>query len=195
MRGWWILAVAVLLAAGCSQESSTPAKGESNMTLTIDWQRLVTDAGGTCDRCGTTQEEFRRAIVMLRESLLPLGIDVESTETVLTPEEFVGDVTASNRILIGERTVEEWLGGQAGQSTCETCCSAVGEDVECRTVLVDGTTYEAVPAELIVRAGLAAASELLRKPTGSPCCPPSGGSEQADTPCCPIEKTDDGVMG
>jgi hypothetical protein len=165
------------------------------MILKVSWQRLVTDAGETCNRCGTTEDEYHRAIVMLRESLRPLGIDVESTEAVLTPEEFVGDTTASNRILVGERTVGEWLGGEAGQSPCESCCSAVGEDVECRTVTVDGTTYEAVPAELIVRAGLAAASELLQKPAVSPCCPPSAGAKQTDKPCCPSGSADDGATG
>ncbi|MBN1460204.1 MAG: DUF2703 domain-containing protein [Armatimonadetes bacterium] len=165
------------------------------MVLTVNWQRLVTEGGETCDRCGTTQAEFRRAVLTLQESLRPLGINVEFTETVLTPEQFVGDAIASNRILIGERTVEEWLGGEAGQSPCESCCSAVGDDVQCRTVMVDGTTYEAVPAELIVRAGLAAASELLQKPTGSPCCPASGGAKQPAAPCCPGEKTDGGATG
>ena len=193
MRGLLVSMVAVLAIAGCSREQSARPEEDSSVVLTINWQRLVTEAGGTCDRCGSTEQEFRRAVATLEESLAPLGIAVESSESVLAPEEFVGDTVASNRILIGDRTVEEWLGGEVGQSPCETCCSAVGEDVECRTVMVDGTTYETVPAELIVRAGLAAASELLQKPV--PCCPGSGETKPADEPpCCPGDKTDEGVV-
>jgi len=190
-----VLAIMAVAIAGCSREQSAPVKGDSNMVLAVNWQRLVTDAGRTCDRCGSTEDEFHRAIVTLRESLRPLGIDVESTETALTPEEFAGDTIASNRILIRDRTVEEWLGGEVGQSPCESCCTAVGAGVECRAVLVDGTTYEAVPAELIVRAGLVAASVLLQESQSSPCCPGSDGAKEADKPSCSCGPPDECAGG
>ena len=65
----------------------------------------------------------------------------------------------SNRIWIGGRSLEEWLGAQAASSPC---CAACGNN-ECRTVCVGGAIFEAIPAELIVRAGFLAASEVLRR--------------------------------
>lgn len=165
------------------------------MVLKMSWQRLVSEEGETCERCGITQEEFRQAVGMLRESLRPLGIEVEPSETSLSPEEFKGDVLASNRVLIGDRTIEKWLGGETGQSSCESCCSAVGDNVECRTVIVGGTTYEAVPADLIVRAGLAAASELLKRQDPGPCCPPGDGAQRSDDQCCPPGEGSGGNSG
>ena len=41
------------------------------------------------------------------------------------------------------------------------CCSVCGDN-SCRTLQVDGKTYEAVPETLIVKAGLAAASTLVK---------------------------------
>ena len=162
------------------------------MVLTVNWQRMVTDDGRTCDRCGSTREELRKAVETLRESFVPLGIVVESTEEELTTEEFASDVIGSNRILIGGRLLEEWLGGETGQSPCESCCDAIGDDVECRTVTVDGTTYDAVPAELIVRAGLVAAAELMRAPSSGTDCSCAGGDSKQDAPCCSRPTHDEG---
>lgn len=155
------------------------------MVLAINWQRLVTERGETCDRCGGTQAELREAVETLTASLRPLGIEVEYTEGELTTEECAADIVQSNRIVLGDRTVEEWLGGQVGQSECASCCSAIGEDVECRTVCVDGQTYDVIPAQLIVRAGLVAASHMLGAPSPSGCCPGTGEPCKTGTPCCP----------
>jgi hypothetical protein len=190
-----ILAAVVVSVVGCSGERSPEVEEEPGMVLQMNWQRLVTEEGETCERCGITQDEFRQAVGLLRESLRPLGIELEASETSLTPDEFKGDVVASNRVLISDRTLEEWLGGETGLSTCESCCSAVGDNVQCRTVTIGGTTYEAVPADLIVRAGLAAASELLRGSDSSPCCPPSVGTTQSSSPCCPSADADESATG
>ena len=40
------------------------------------------------------------------------------------------------------------------------CCNECGDN-ECRTVEVDGQVHEAIPQELLVRAGLIAASRML----------------------------------
>jgi len=194
MRRFWILLTAAAIAlVGCGQDEATTAEGDANMILTINWQRLVTEDGQTCDRCGGTQEELRKALGTLRESLRPLGIEVASVEERLTTEQCAADIIGSNRILIEGRSLEEWLGGEVGQSPCESCCTAIGEDVECRTVNVDGTTYELIPSELIVRAGLLAASQLMRAPASSPCCPGTAEPCEADAPCCPGLEPDEGA--
>ena len=192
MRRMWILLIAAAALAGCDRGLPATDEGDANMVLTVSWQRLVTDAGGTCDRCAGTQEELREAIETLRESLRPLGIEIASVEESLTIEECATDIVQSNRIVIGDRTLEEWLGGEVGQSLCGSCCSALGEEVECRTVCVDGSTYEVIPAELIVRAGLLAASHMMSAPSASPSCPKETEPCDTDAPCCPGHEPDKG---
>jgi len=139
--------------------------------LTIRWQRLVDEAGETCVRCGTTQEEVLQAFNSLQVSLRPLGIRVALEENTLSPQECVRDISESNRIWIADRPLEEWVGGEVGMSPCGSCCSKLGAAVECRAVSVDGNTYETIPTQLIVKAGLLAAAEIIEVPSLGACCP------------------------
>ena len=56
--------------------------------------------------------------------------------------------------------MEDWLAGTVGSS----CCCSVCGDSECRMVEVGGSTCEAIPERLILKAALIAASELLDVP-------------------------------
>jgi hypothetical protein len=125
--------------------------------LTIKWQRLLTDKGGkTCPRCGSSEKELEKAVNTLKQSLAPLGIEVILQKIALAPAAFEKDVLESNRIWIADRPLEEWLRADVGQSICcEVCGSA-----ECRTVEVEDTVYETIPAYLIIKAVLAAASSM-----------------------------------
>jgi len=148
--------------------------------LQIRWQRLVDEKGQTCDRCGSTETMVEEAVNKLKDSLKGLGIDVVLEKCAISPSEFSRDTLQSNRIWIDGKPIEEWLSATSGQSKCCTVC---GES-DCRTVTVDGRTYEAIPAELIVKAGLIAGAQLLHGKPISPCCqsaePPKGRSG-----CCP----------
>ena len=139
--------------------------GPAKPTLAITWERLV-EGGETCPRCGATEEELNRAVGQLEAALEPLGIAVTLEKRELTFEAFKGEPTASNRIWLNGRLMEDWLGGGSGASPC---CDECGDE-ECRTVVVDGEEHEAVPAALIVRAGLAAASAMAT-PADPGCCP------------------------
>ncbi len=162
---------------GCAAPSVGPAR-----VITVRWQRLVTETGTTCTRCGTTQAEVRRAVDTLRRCLGPLNLAVRLEEVALTPEAVGRDTAQSNRVFIEDRPLEDWLGAGTGMSPCGSCCEHLGPGVQCRTVAVDGQTYEAVPAQLIIRAGLRAAeATLARLPAGAPCCPPSGGADESST--------------
>lgn len=125
--------------------------------LTIRWQRLVADAGGTCPRCGTTGDAVADAARRLTEALAPLGITVEVETAALDDATFRRDPSQSNRIWLAGRPIEEWLDAGVGSSTC---CDECG-DAECRTMHVGGAVHEAIPADVIVRAGLMAAASLL----------------------------------
>ena len=129
-------------------------------SLRIRWQRLVKD-GRTCDRCGDTESEVRRATETLRQVLAPLGIEPQLEVADVDETAFLANPLESNRIWIADRPMEDWLSGTVGQSPC---CSVCG-DSDCRTVEIRGTVFETIPERLIVKAGLLAAAELLDRTT------------------------------
>jgi Domain of unknown function (DUF2703) len=125
--------------------------------LAIVWQRLVSEEGKTCDRCGATQIELERAVKVLQEVLRPLDIDPVLENRKIDDATFRADPSLSNRIAIDGKPMEEWLNANVGSSPC---CSVCG-DAECRTVQIGRTTFETIPERLVVRAGLIAAAHLL----------------------------------
>lgn len=143
--------------------------GSDLKEVKILWQRLVDEHGQTCDRCGTTEMAVEEAVNRLKRSLKQMGIDVVLEKKTLSHSTFLKDPLESNRIWIAGEPIEKWLSATSGQSKC---CSTCG-DSDCRTVTVDCKTYEAIPAELIVRAGLLAGGQLLRGEPRGACCPSS----------------------
>jgi len=149
--------------------------------LQIRWQRLVDEHGQTCDRCGTTEIAIEDAIEKLKRSLRELDIDVVLEKKAISPSVFSEDPLQSNRIWIAGEPIEKWLSATTGRSQCCSTC----KDSECRTVTVDGITYEAVPAELIVKAGLLAGARLLHGDPHVACCPTAEASPKERPECCP----------
>jgi len=131
-------------------------------TLDILWQR-VTVGAETCERCGDTGQSVRKAAEALRRELAPRGIAVVLTEKTLLP--FAPNVLAdSNRVFFNGVPLEELLGAQNGTSHCQSCCDLLGDHMngqtDCRTLQVDGCEFEALPEELLLRAGRIAAEKL-----------------------------------
>ncbi|WP_298850068.1 DUF2703 domain-containing protein [uncultured Aquimonas sp.] len=125
--------------------------------LPISWQRLVSGRGTTCPRCQGTSEEVQRAVRKLQQALEPLGIAPELQTQEIDEAAFLQDPLQSNQILIAGQPIEYWLGGQTGRSRC---CDECGDN-DCRTVEVGGQRYEVIPEDLLVRAGMIAASRML----------------------------------
>lgn len=141
-------------------------------TLKIKWQRLV-HGGETCPRCEATGAEVHQAVDTLTSRLSPFGVTVVLETAELDMAAFQADPDQSNRIWIGERPLEQWLEGRVGHSTC---CGVCGDE-PCRTLELEGQTYEAIPAALIVQAGIQAAALLVSPPGPCGCggpasCPP-----------------------
>ena len=97
------------------------------------------------------------AIAKLQEVLRPLDIQATLETREIGRDSFTADPSQSNVIWIGGKPIEEWLGARVGGSRC---CSVCGGS-ECRTIEIGEDVYEAVPSEVIVRAALAAASQLV----------------------------------
>ncbi len=125
--------------------------------LAIEWQRLLDEHEQTCPRCGSTEREVEKAAASLNRELRPFEINVSLVKKAIEPETFMKDVLQSNKILIAGKTLEEWLGAGTGQSPC---CDVCG-DAECRTVEFADQTHETIPADLIVKAGLLAATQVF----------------------------------
>lgn len=141
------------------------------MKMPIVWQRLVM-SGETCERCGNTGRELEAAVAKLAAALQPLGIEPVLETRAIDEAGFRANPAESNRVWIAGRSVEEWLGADVGMSRC---CSVCG-DSDCRTLVVGDRTYETVPEELFIRAGLMAASQALMAPASS--------QDRAATSCC-----------
>ncbi len=126
--------------------------------LIIRWQRLVNEAGQTCARCNDTGGIVEAAFNKLKKSLSELDIKVELIKETLDFSIFIKDPLQSNRIWIGGKPLEKWLGASVGKSQC---CEVCG-DSECRTILTDQDTFEIIPEDMIIMAGLLAAAEILK---------------------------------
>jgi hypothetical protein len=180
--------VALMIVAGCTSERGrTEGKAEtgdvepgslSADVLLVRWQRLVDESGRTCERCALTEPEVHKALRLLGRCLEPLDIDVRLDEKKLSAAECASDISQSNRIWIGDVGLEQWLGAEVGASPCGGCCGDLkghpefeGGAVECRTVVVGDRVYEEIPAELILKAGLLAAANLILPEEGATCCP------------------------
>ena len=140
---------------GCETGISAPS---ATRTLPIVWQRLITN-GETCPRCAGTASEVERAVTQLAEVLRPLEIEPTLETRELDEAAFEAAPDESNRIFVAGRPLEAWIGATQGASEC---CSVCGTN-QCRTVELDGKSFETVPASLIVKAGLAAAVEMLER--------------------------------
>lgn len=162
-------AVAVLPLAGCSRAAQ-------DKMVVIRWQRLVNEKGETCDRCGNTEHSIDEAQRVLAASLRPLGMQVKLEKKQITLAQFKSEPSESNRIWIGDTPLEKILDAKTGDSPC---CGTCGDN-KCRTVIVDGRTYETIPPELIVRAGLRVAADLVQPaaPVKS-CCPSDDSSTES----------------
>ena len=146
--------------------------------LRIVWQRLVNTEGQTCDRCSATYEALWRAIPKLEGFLRPLGLEPTLETKEIDEESFKADPSVSNRIWIAGRPLEEWLAATVGASRC---CSVCG-DSECRTVEIGGTVFEAIPQELILKAAMVAAAQMLRSNGGA--LPSENRHDSRSTRCC-----------
>ena len=138
--------------------------------MPIVWKRLV-KGGKTCTRCGDTGRELEAAVVKLAAALRPLEIEPLLEMREIDEEVFKVNTSESNRVWIAGKPIEQWLGADVGMSRC---CSVCG-DSDCRTLEVGGRTYETIPEEQFVKAGLMAASQMME--TASP-------PVNAATSCC-----------
>lgn len=146
----------------------------------ILWKRLV-KGGETCTRCGHTGRELEAAVSKPAAALRPLGIEPALETQEIDEAVFKTNTSESSRVWIEGKPVEEWLGADVGMSRC---CSVCG-DSDCRTLEVGGRTYETIPEEQFIKAGLMAASQMIASASSSDGGATSCTSSAAATEPCP----------
>ena len=124
--------------------------------MQILWKRLVT-GGESCTRCSHTGRELEAAAAKPAAAPRPLGIEPVLETQEIDEASFKSNTSESNRVWIAGKPIEEWLGADVGMSRC---CSVCG-DSDCRTLEVGGRTYETIPEEQFIKAGLMAASQMI----------------------------------
>jgi hypothetical protein len=149
----------------CTCKTTKDGAKNSAAVLRIKWQRLLED-NETCPRCGSTEQELDAAAGILRKMLAEARIGVVVEKESLSVSEFKQDPLRSNMIWINDRPLEEYFGGGTGQNPCCGVCSPF----ECRTMEIDGKTYESIPSDIIIRAGLVAAAQLFQNMKKDLCC-------------------------
>lgn len=148
--------------------------------MPIVWKRLV-KGGETCTRCGNTGRELEAAVAKLAASLRPLGIEPVLETREIDEDAFKANPSESNRVWIAGKPIEEWLDANVGMSRC---CSVCGES-DCRTLEVGGRTYEAIPEEQFIKAGLMAGSQMMTVASPRDKCETSCSSTSGTAPCPP----------
>ena len=137
----------------CSECGNNAA---NDKVLIISWQRLISD-GNTCPRCGSTESELDKAVELLKNTLGSLGVKVRLQKIELTLEEFEKNPIKSNSIYFNGTVLEDLIEAKPGKSQC---CDVCGDN-ECRTLESEGKSYEVIPANIIIKAGLIAGAKII----------------------------------
>jgi hypothetical protein len=138
--------------------------------LVIRWQNAPCQSTDPCEACLTGPQEIRSACERLRSALALLNIKVMLDEQTVAAGESV--------LLINGRGIEQWLGGKLVKRQCASCQNG-NSDTKVYALELDGSVYEAISSDMIIRAGLLAASEIYAARPSAAC--------ELQTPCpgCP----------
>ncbi len=154
--------------------------------LALEWQRMIDEDGNVCCSSDATRMAVETARAKLAEELEVSGIEVTLLKTDFTPEECMEDPERANRILIAGRGLDYWLQAEIASSPCEGFCKqALGGKGSCQNLIYEGETYEVIPAELIIKAGLAAAANPATFKSAGKCdgCPSKSACPSAISKC------------
>ncbi len=116
-------------------------------TLTLRWNPALSSADPSC---GVTDAELQKAVRTLTKSLKKTGMSVQLGQVSGGPANAASGVG----LWINNVPFEQWL-------SAEIVTPASSAERDCPVIRVGDETYETIPADLIVKAGLAAAGDPL----------------------------------
>jgi hypothetical protein len=189
MKKLTLILILTVALVGCGRETEqievdATQIGEDVRTLTLAWNKVSEDDGSICDLSTSTYESVKEAHAELSKALAPHGVEV--AVKTLTPERVEGGLCQCNRVLIQDRFVDEWLGAELVKTSCsgcpnsEACAKTAGSGVTCggqTAMLHQGKSYDIIPANLIVMAGMVAAADLTGEEIAYSGCACAGACE------------------
>ncbi len=165
------------LLGGCSRKEK--------LTVVLEWQRPASETCLACAKCGVNESDVQQACTELKAKLAAKGIAV--TFIKRKPQE---SKPGPSQVWICDVPLETWLGGSVSTKPC--CADGSGPNAKQilhRSLDVDGQNFSLIPADLMVRAGMSAADELLehgkidpasiKSPKGCAGCPAAGNCDKA----------------
>jgi len=156
LKKFLFLALVLILAVfGCS-------RNKEPLTLRIEWQKADTDACLACKGGGAREADIQKAFERLSKQLAAKGIRVELVEKKATVDSTVPEI-AGGQMWLGNLPVENWLGASTQGKICPACpVGKYGKGHMHKSLVLDGQVYDPIPVELMVRAGMNAAQQLVQ---------------------------------
>ena len=115
--------------------------------LKIEWKHYDKE-GETCTRCNSTGNNIQKAIkVISRDSRFDKA-KITFKETKLRAEE----MPESNSVFINGEAIEDILRATASENYCHSCSCLAGAGTNCRTIELNGKSFEDIPENLILQA-------------------------------------------
>lgn len=115
--------------------------------LHIEWMHYDKE-GETCTRCNNTGDNVKAAIETILKDKDFKNIEIIYKETKLEADK----MPDSNTVLINGQKIEDILEATASENYCHSCSCLAGTGSNCRTIIRDGKSYEAIPQEMITEA-------------------------------------------
>lgn len=115
--------------------------------IKIEWKHYDKE-GETCTRCNNTGDNVKKALKMASRDDKLKNVKISFKETKLEADK----MAESNTVLINGVPIEDILDASASENYCHSCSCLAGEDTNCRTVELGGTSYEDIPEKMILEA-------------------------------------------
>jgi len=160
-----LLLVAAMLVATCAASDAKPV-------LFLQWQKAsggkCADMSkcdmsakakcGDCNNCGVSAKEMKKAYSTLKRELATEGVKVKLKKVKANAE---CAMPSASRVWMSDVPMEVWLGAKTEMAMCGGCKDKPEGGMSHASMVMDGKTYDAVSADLIVQAGHKAADHLL----------------------------------
>lgn len=163
-----ILLAGFIIAAGTTTVDAKPL-------LYLQWQKASAEKCSDCDKCVTNVKEVKAAYKTLKRELADKGVKVKLRE--IKHANMAPATPSASNMWVGDVPLELWLDARAETKPCGGCEKNPAGGMLHSSLVVNGQTYDSVPANLMVQAGHKAADHLLTNGSIDPAsfAKPAGG--------------------
>jgi hypothetical protein len=155
-----LISISLVCCVPAFLQAQCPSK-KSEKTLIIRWEYTPCQSENPCERCATEPQEIKYAVEKLHAALQQLDIKVVFDKLT--------DDVDNERLIINGMPLEELVNATLVKRQCGSCPGTDGEEKTYSALELNGIVYEIIPADLIIQAGLRAASDLFAIQHAIPC--------------------------